>query len=124
MHGVYGSNQKVSATFGKFFRRREHEFGYADPVVGIDALHIVSKVVAVHGHFGMSVRTEQRRTLHADGAIAESGAFRAASDNADVEGHEVSSQKRLRDDWFDCKVDLAGGRKLSRGCGVEQIQEL
>jgi hypothetical protein len=39
------------------------------------------------------VRTKPLRTFKADGAIAERGAFRAAGDDADVEGHAVLSSQ-------------------------------
>ena len=42
------------------------------------------------------MRTKQLRTFKANGAIAERGAFRAASDDADVEGHS-GSVARIKD---------------------------
>jgi len=87
MHSVDRSNQKIRPGFCQLFRRRKHQFGHACPVVSINALHIVSEVVAVHGDFRMAVGAKQACTLETDSAVTQSGAFRAASDDADVQGH-------------------------------------
>src|ERR1700733_7103570 len=49
----------------------------------------------------MMVPAEQLPTLQADGAIAQSGPFRAASDDADVERHSVAVLSANHSD-FDC----------------------
>jgi hypothetical protein len=81
------SNQKICSRPGQLFRGRKHEFRDPRPVAGVDALHIIGEVMAVHRHFGMTVRAQQFRAFDADGAIAERCSFRAASDDADVERH-------------------------------------
>src|ERR1039457_5986851 len=99
MHGVDWSDQKVGSGFRQLIRRRQHEFGNASPVVGVDALHVVGEAVAMHGDFGVSVRAEQFLSFQANGARAEPGALRAAGDDADLERHGkavLSSQKKLR----------------------------
>ena len=100
MHGVDRSDQKIRASFGQLIRGREHQFGHAHPVVGIDALHVVGEVVAMHRNLRMMVQAEQLRAFQADGAIAQRSAFRAAGDDADVKGHSgqwpvISGQELL-----------------------------
>ena len=84
VNGVDGSNEKVGASFGQFLRGGEHEFRDSGPIVGVDAVFVLNKGMAVHRHFGVVVGAEQVRALNADGAIAERGAFRAGCDDADV----------------------------------------
>src|ERR1700756_5065312 len=88
--GVDRGNQEISAGSGELFRGREHEFGHANPIAGVDELHIVRETVAVQGDFRMVVRTEQPSAFPANGAVAESSTFGAASDDADVERHSVA----------------------------------
>jgi hypothetical protein len=44
----------------------------------------------MHRDFGVIVGPEQIRALESDRAVTECRPFRAARDNADVLGHEVS----------------------------------
>ena len=55
----------------------------------------------------MSVRAEQLRAFHADGPIAESGAFGGAGDDADVLGHGVLSRDKKRPPRWEDRAGVA-----------------
>jgi hypothetical protein len=66
--------------------RRQHEFGYALPIVVVDVVHVLAEAVVVHRDFRMHVASHERLGFVADSAIAQRGSFSATSHNTDMLG--------------------------------------
>ena len=62
----------------------------------MDALQVLAEGVRVHRHLRMSVRTEEPLTLHANGLVAERGAFRGTSHDTDVKAHLYPDNSDIR----------------------------
>ena len=69
----------------------EHQLAHAVPVVAIEARQVVGERGRVHRDFGMRMRPEQPRALHADGPVAQRGALGGTRDDPDVLRHDGSS---------------------------------
>jgi hypothetical protein len=84
MDSVVGADQEIGANRFQLVREAEHQLAHTRPVAAIDTGHAVSQREGVHRDLGMCMRTEDRCTLDADRAVAQSRAFRRAGDDADM----------------------------------------
>ena len=83
--GVVGTDREVRAHLLQLVRRSEHHLADAFPVAAIDQRHVVGKRRCVQADLRMGMRSDQRRRLRADRAVAERGALGRAGGDADVQ---------------------------------------